>query len=144
MTKEDLQSWERNEPVAKDYLLEKFKGLRFYFPDKDVVYKVCNKKFDWKGKDDWVAIPEKEESNDSDGKPTVLTLVCKFVAEHADKNEGITIVKAPESYAIVCLYSTVDDCKYACAPVKWHCHSTRYETNKMKDNKFFGVVLLSF
>ena len=30
MTEEDLQHWKRNNEVAKDYLLQKFKGLRFY------------------------------------------------------------------------------------------------------------------
>ena len=34
MTEEDLRRWEDNDEVAEGYLLEKFKNLWFYFPDK--------------------------------------------------------------------------------------------------------------
>ena len=38
MTEEDLQHWKHNDEVAGEYLLQKFKSLWFYFPDKDAVY----------------------------------------------------------------------------------------------------------
>ena len=94
------ESFPKKQCVAgsvKEYLLQKFKNLRFYFPDKDEVYKVCDKNLDWKGRDGWVAIAEKEGGDDSDGEPIALELVCEIVAENAEKNEDIEIVKAPES-----------------------------------------------
>ena len=42
-------------------------------------------------------IAEKEGSNDSDDEPITLELVCKLIADSADKNEDVEIVKPPES-----------------------------------------------
>ena len=97
MTEEDLRRWEDNDEVAEGYLLEKFKNLWFYFPDKDAVYKVCDRNLDWKGRNGWIAIAEKEGGDDSDDEPIALELVCKLVADNAEKNEDVEIVKAPES-----------------------------------------------
>ena len=97
LTEEDKRRWKHNDQVSEIYLLEKFKNLRFYLPDKDAVYKVCNKNLDWKGRDGWVAIAKKEGGNDSDDEPITLELVCKLIADSADKNEDVKIVKAPES-----------------------------------------------
>ena len=94
MTEDDLNRWKHNDEVSERYLLEKFKGLRFFFPDKNAVYKVCEGNLEWKGRNGWVAIAEKEEGNDSDDEPLALTLVCELVAVNADKNEGIEIVTA--------------------------------------------------
>ena len=97
MTEEDLRRWKDNDEVAEGYLLEKFKNLRFYFPDKDAVYKFCDRNVDWKGRNGWVAIAEKEGGDDSDDESIALELVCELVADNADKNEDVEIVKAPES-----------------------------------------------
>ena len=97
MTQDDLTRWKHDDEVAEQYLLQKFKGLRFFFPDKDAVYKVCEENLDWKGRDGWVAIAEKEGGDDSDDEPLALALVCELIAANVDKNEGIEIVKAPES-----------------------------------------------
>merc|ERR1711957_120284 len=93
---EDLIWWKKNDPVDEEHLLQKFKGLRFYFPDKDAVYKVCDKNLDWKKNHGWVAIAEKEGGSDSDDEPLTLALVCELVAANVDKNEGIEIVTATE------------------------------------------------
>ena len=76
---------------------KKFMNLWFYFPDKNAVYKVCDRNFEWKGKNGWVAIAEKEEGNDSGDEPITLALVCELVAENAEKNEDIEIMKDQES-----------------------------------------------
>ena len=89
--------WKDNGEVAEEYLLQRFMNLRFYFPDKNAVYKVCDRNLEWKGKNGWVAIAEKEGGNDSVDEPIILALVCELVAENAEKNEDIEIVKAPES-----------------------------------------------
>ena len=52
---------------------------------------------DWKGRDGWVAIAEKEGGNDSDDEPIILALVCELVAASADKNEEVEIVEEPET-----------------------------------------------
>ena len=98
MTAEDLERWKHNNEVPEEYLLTKFKGLRFYFPNKDKdIYKVCERNLDWKGRDGWVAIAEKEGGDDSQDKPITLELVCELVAASADLNEGVEIVKEPET-----------------------------------------------
>ena len=96
MTEEDLRRWKDKDQVFEECLLQKFKNLWFYFPDKDAM-KVCDKNLDWKGRDGWIAIAEKEGGNDSDDKPVALELVYELVAENAEKNEDIEIVEAPES-----------------------------------------------
>ena len=97
MTAEDLERWKHNDPVAEEYLFQKFKGLCFYYPDKNAVYKVSESNIEWKGRDGWTAIAEKEGGNDSDDEPIALALVCELVAASADKNEGVEIVKEPET-----------------------------------------------
>ena len=97
MTEEDKRRWKHNDQVSENYLLENFENLWFYLPDKDAVFKVCDKKLDWKGRNGWVVIAEKEGGNDSDDEPITLELVCKLVADSADKNEDVEIVNAPES-----------------------------------------------
>ena len=97
MTEEDLQRWKHNDEVAEKYLLQKFKGLRFYFPDKDAVYKVCDRNLDWKGRNGWASIAEKEGGDDSDDEPIALELVCELLADNAEKNKYVEIVKVPES-----------------------------------------------
>ena len=80
MTAEDKQRWKHNDVVPEEYLLTKFKGLCFYFPDKaNAIYKVCERNLDWKGRDGWVAIAEKEGGNDSQDEPITLALVCQLV-----------------------------------------------------------------
>ena len=96
MTEKNLIWWKKNDAVDEEHLLQKFKGLRFYFPDKDAVYKVCDKNLDWKKNHGWVAIAEKEGGSDSDDEPLALALVCELVAANVDKNEGIEIVTATE------------------------------------------------
>ena len=62
------------------------------------MYKVCNKNLEWKGRGNgWVVIAEKEGGDDSDDEPITLELVCKLIADSADKNEDVEIVNAPES-----------------------------------------------
>ena len=95
MTPQDKIWWKDNGEVAEEHLAQKFKGLRFYFPDKDAMYKVSEEKLEWKGRNGWVAITEKEGGDDSDDEPIALALVCELVAESADKNKGIEIVTAP-------------------------------------------------
>lgn len=97
MTEEDLVRWKHNDAVSEEYLLQKFKGLRFYIPDNEADYKVCDKNLEWKSRDGWVVIAEKEGGNDSDDEPLALALVCELVADNAAMNEGIEIVKNPES-----------------------------------------------
>ena len=97
MTEEDLRRWKDNDQIAEAYLLGKFKNLRFYFPDKDAVYKVYDKNLDWKGRNGWAAIAEKEGGEDKDDEALALELVCKLVADNAEKNEDVEIVTAPES-----------------------------------------------
>ena len=58
---------------------------------------VCKEQLEWKRRNGWVTIAEKEGGNDSDNKLLALALVSELVAANADKNEGIEIVKAPES-----------------------------------------------
>ena len=58
---------------------------------------ICNKNLDWKGRDGWVAIAENKGGNDSDDEPITLELACKLIADSADKNEDVEIVKPPES-----------------------------------------------
>ena len=41
MTEQDLIWWKHNNEVDEEYLLQKFKGLRFFYPDKDAIYMVC-------------------------------------------------------------------------------------------------------
>ena len=55
MTAEDLERWKHNDPVAEEYLFQKFKGLCFYYPDKNAVYKVSESNIEWKGRDGWTA-----------------------------------------------------------------------------------------
>ena len=59
--------------------------------------KVCGKNLEWKGRNGWVVIAEKEGDDDTDDNPITVELVCKLVAASADKNEGVEIVKEPES-----------------------------------------------
>ena len=96
MTEQDLIWWKQNDEVDEEHLLQKFKGLRFFFPDKEAVYKVCDKNLEWKKNHGWVAIAEKEGGSDSDDEPLALALVCELVAANVDKNEGIEIVTATE------------------------------------------------
>ena len=44
-----------------------------------------------------MAIAEKEGGDDNNNEPITLELVCELVAASADKNEGVEIVKEPES-----------------------------------------------
>ena len=98
MTEQDKRDWKDNDQVAEARLITKFKDLRFYWPDEDAVYKVCNKNLEWRGRrDGWVAIAEKEGGDDSDDEPIALELVCELVADNADKNEDVEIVNDPES-----------------------------------------------
>ena len=60
------------------------------------MYKVCGRNLEWKGRGGWVAIAKKEGGDDSEDEPIALTLVCKLVAESADKNEEIEVVN-PQS-----------------------------------------------
>ena len=43
ITEEDLERWKHNHEVAEEYLLQKVKGLWFYFPGKYTGYKVWDK-----------------------------------------------------------------------------------------------------
>ena len=61
------------------------------------MYKVSESNIEWKGRDGWVAIAENEGGDDNDDEPITLELVCELVAASADKNEGVEIVKEPES-----------------------------------------------
>ena len=97
MAEQDLVCWKHTDEVSEEHLLQKFKGLRFYIPDNEADYKVCDKNLEWKSRDGWVVIAEKEGGNDSDDEPLALALACELVADNDDKNEGIEIVKAPES-----------------------------------------------
>ena len=98
MAAEDKQRWKNHDDVPEEYLLTKFKGLRFYYPDtRNAVYKVSESNLDWKGRDGWVAIAEKEGGDDSQDEPITLELVCELVAASADLNEGVEIVKEPET-----------------------------------------------
>ena len=62
------------------------------------MYKIYNKNLEWKGgRNGWVVIAEKEGGDDSDDEPISLKLLCKLIADSADKNEDAEIVNAPES-----------------------------------------------
>ena len=61
------------------------------------MYKVSDTNLEWKRRNGWVAICEKEGGNDYDDEPIVLELVCELVASSANKNDGVEIVKAPET-----------------------------------------------
>ena len=58
---------------------------------------MCERNLDWKGRDGWVAIAKKEGGDDSHDEPIALELVCELVAASADLNEGVEIVKEPET-----------------------------------------------
>ena len=68
------------------------------------MYKGCDKKLDWKGRDGWVTIAEKEGDNDSDDKPIALELVCKLVAENAEKNKKSRLRKLQR---VNCLFVSI-------------------------------------
>ena len=68
-TKEDLVRWKHNDKVSEEYLLQKVKGLCVFFSDKDAVYKVSNSNLEYKGRDGWVAIAEKERDDDLNSEP---------------------------------------------------------------------------
>ena len=48
--------------------------------------KVCDKNLEWKGRNGWVAIAEKEGGDDNNDKPITLELVCEMVAASDDKS----------------------------------------------------------
>ena len=51
MTPQDKIWWKDNNKVAEEHLAQKFKGLHFYFPEKDAMYKVSESNIEWKGRD---------------------------------------------------------------------------------------------
>ena len=61
------------------------------------MYKVCDRNLEWKGRNGWVAIGKKEGGDGSDDEPIALEQVCEHIADNAEKNEDVEIVKAPES-----------------------------------------------
>ena len=43
MSNGDKKNWKTNDSVNEEHLLQKLKGLRFYDPDNNVMYKVSKK-----------------------------------------------------------------------------------------------------